>query len=95
MATPQDVQEESRRVRRAQFFVNLAASLIAQGNLTRSEAEALVAATRARVLELFPGAEETFEILYGRRFARLLNEFTRPDPPPREAARVIPFPSRS
>jgi hypothetical protein len=92
VATPRDVLEESRRVRRAQFIVNLAASLIAQGDLTRSEAQALVAAARGWVLELFPGREETFEILYGRRFARLLDECTRPDPPEQGPARIIPFP---
>ncbi len=93
MATPAEVQEESRRVRRAQFIVNLAASLIAQGDLTRSEAQALVAAARGRVLQLFPGREETFEILYGRRFARLVDACTRPDPPTGGPARIIPFPS--
>jgi hypothetical protein len=44
------------------------------------------------VLELFPGREETFEIVYARRFQRLVDEFTRPDS--RNEAVILPFPVR-
>jgi hypothetical protein len=46
-----------------------------QGRLTRAEAEDLVAAARRRVLELFPGKEETYELILAPRFARLMEEF--------------------
>lgn len=73
-----DIQEEDRRVRHVRLIVNFTAGVIMQGELTRAEAEALVSAARARILELFPGREDTYEVLYSRRFARLLDEFTHP-----------------
>ena len=60
--------------------------------MTRGEAESVVAFARDRILELFPGGDETFEIIYTARFRRLLDEFTRPDPERRGV--VLPFQPR-
>ncbi|MBI2834163.1 MAG: hypothetical protein HYX76_07020 [Acidobacteria bacterium] len=87
MPTEREVQEENRRLRYVRWIVNFTSSVIMQGGLTRAEGEELVASARARILDLFPGRDETYELLYARRFNRLLDEFTRPAP-----ARVIPFP---
>jgi len=80
------LQEERSRLRELRTVVDLTANVIAQGKLTRSEAEALVAATRRRVLAMFPDKEATYELVLAPRFARLVSEYTRP------AATVIPFP---
>lgn len=96
--TAEEVREESRRVRYVQFIVHLTSNVIMQGGMTRAEAEALVDAARARILDLFPGRDETYEVLYSRRFSRLLDEFTRPDPtavPSSPRGVVIPFPTRT
>lgn len=93
MATLEELRDEHRRVRRAQAIVALASNLIMQADLSRAEGEQVVAAVRARVLELFPGRDGTYEILYARRFLRLLDEFTRPLARS-ETARVISFPAR-
>jgi hypothetical protein len=85
-----DVREEFRRERQVQFIVGFTSNVIMQGNLTRGEGQALVDAARDRILELFPGREETYEILYSRRFARLLDDFTRRERP---GAEIIPFPA--
>jgi hypothetical protein len=61
---------------------------IAQGSLSRGEAEDLVAATRRRALRLFPDKGETFDLILAPRFARLVAEFTVAPRPP---ARVLPF----
>ena len=50
-----------------------------QSGLRRSEAQGLVELARQKVLELFPGREETFAIVYAHRFRRLVDEFARPD----------------
>jgi len=92
--TPEELRDEQRRVRRVQLIVAVASHLIMQERPTRAEGEAIVQAARARILELFPGREETYEILYARRFERLLNEFAREAAPPRGPARVLPFPGR-
>jgi hypothetical protein len=89
LVTAEDVRDEFRRARQVQFIVGFTSSVIMQGGLTRREAAALVDAARGRILELFPGREETYEILYSRRFARLLDDYTVPDPP---QAQIIPFP---
>lgn len=69
--------------------VDLTAAVLAQGRLSRPEAEDLVAATRRRALQLFPDKEGTYDLVLAPRFARLLNEFVGPAP---SAARVLPFP---
>jgi hypothetical protein len=79
--------DESRRARQLRTIVDLTSSVIAQGGLSRTEADALVAATRRRALELFPGREETFDLVLAPRFARLIREFADPPPPPN----VVPF----
>jgi len=83
-----DVAEENRRARQLRMIVDLASSVIVQGGLRRGEAEELVAATRRRALELFPGKEDTFDLILASRFARLIREFAAPNP----AANVLPFP---
>ena len=67
------------------MLVDLTANVIMQGRLTRGEAERLVEALRRKALELFPGKEETYELIYRPRFERLVNEFAR------GGARVLPF----
>ena len=75
-----DLAEENRRARQLRMIVDLASSVIVQGGIGRAEAEALVAATRRRALELFPGKEDTFDLILAPRFARLIREFVPPPP---------------
>jgi hypothetical protein len=82
--------EEARRARQLRMVVDLTANVIMQGRLARAEAEELVAAARRRALELFPGKEDTFELILAPRFARLVREFTAPAAP----SRVVPRPGR-
>jgi hypothetical protein len=82
-----DLAEEDRRARQLRLIVDLTSSVIVQGGIDRDEAEALVAATRRRALELFPGKEETFDLVLAPRFARLIHEFVGPARP----ANVVPF----
>ena len=66
MPTAHELLDEERRVR---HIVGFTSAMIMQGSVTRAEAVEIVAAARARILELFPGREQTYEILYHRRFA--------------------------
>ncbi len=74
--SPEALRDEQRRLRRVRFIVDFTAGVLMQSGLTRAEGEALVGAARERILELFPGREDTYEILYARRFARLLDSCT-------------------
>jgi len=87
----QALAEEARRLRLLRTAVDLTTSVLMQGQLSRSEAEELVAATRRQALELFPDKEGAYELILAPRFARLIEEFVALAPP---AARVLPFPPR-
>jgi hypothetical protein len=63
-----------------------------QSSMSRPDAERLVALVRERILTLFPGREQTYEVVYARRFRRLLDEFAVPSSTP--PAVVLPFPER-
>jgi hypothetical protein len=82
-----DRTEEDRRARQLRMIVDLTSNVIMQGGIDRKEAAALVAATRRRALELFPGKEDTFDLILAPRFARLIREFVAPALPPN----VLPF----
>jgi len=87
---PEAVADESRRADALRRTVDVASALLRQARLTREEAESVVAFTRARVLELFPGKEDVWELVLAPRFARIVEEFSVP-----ATARVLPFPGRS
>jgi hypothetical protein len=80
------IAEEQHRLRRLRGLVDFTAHVLAQARLTRAEGRALVTATRRRALELFPDKAGTFDLILAPRFARLIDEFSRP------SARVLRFP---
>jgi hypothetical protein len=90
MATPEQLADESRRARKVRQLVDIASSLIMQSNMTRREAETLVAHVREQILGLFPDGASTYELVYAPRFKRLIDEFTGT---PRSAM-VLRFPQR-
>jgi hypothetical protein len=81
-ATPEEIQDEERRSRRLRLVVDITCSVLMQSRLTREEAEDIVATARRCALELFPGKEETFDLILAPRFARLMDEFVGPRVPP-------------
>jgi hypothetical protein len=91
MASREELADEARRARKVRQIVDIATSLIMQSRMTRDEAEALAAFVRTRVLLLFPGREDTYELIYTPRFRRLIDEFAV-DPPVRQGV-VLRFPS--
>jgi len=68
------IAEETRRIRRLQLTVRLVMNVISQSNLPFEEATELVAATRRVALQLFPGKERTYDLLYKPRLQRLMIE---------------------
>jgi hypothetical protein len=73
-----DDDDEPRRLRLLRMVVDFTANVLAQGRMSRPEAEVLVAAARRRVLELFPDKAATYDLILAPRFARLLDEFAGP-----------------
>ena len=65
---------EEQRLKRLRRIMNFTAALLWQADLTLSEARKLVADARDRALELFPDKGEIFDLIYGSRFRRILEE---------------------
>lgn len=66
------IKEENKKIRNLRFMVNLSLSLIADGNLPREEAVEYFTRTKKYALNLFPGKEDAFELLYAPKFRRLI-----------------------
>jgi hypothetical protein len=71
--TQEQIDEESRRIRRLRILVRLTIESIAGGDLSAEEAAGMVAATRRVALEMFPGKERAFDLIYKPQFQRVMN----------------------
>ena len=69
-----EIREENKRIRRLRRLVDFSMALIAQSPMSLDEAHRIVQAIREQAMRLFPGKEETFELLYTPRFRRLIAE---------------------
>ena len=68
-------QEESRRLRRLQWMIGMVLSAIYQDpNLTVEQASELAANARNAALEMFPGKELAFDLLYRPRLQRAMRD---------------------
>ena len=72
--TEAEITEENRRIRHLRRLVDFSFALIAQSPMSPDEAQRVVQAVREQAIRLFPGKEETFELLYTPRFRRLIAE---------------------
>lgn len=75
--TQEQIDDESRRIRRLRILVQLTVESIAAGDLTPEEAAGMVAATRRIALEMFPGKERAFDLLYRPKFQRVMHQVYR------------------
>jgi hypothetical protein len=71
---PNALLAEEKKLRMLRRLVDLTTALLYQSDLTLDEARRLVAACRQRALDLFPDKGETYELIYGSRFQRILTE---------------------
>ncbi len=76
-ATQAEIDEESRRIRRLRILVRLTLETIAEGELSAEEAAGMIAATRRAALELFPGKERAFDLIYKPQFQRVMHAIYR------------------
>lgn len=67
-------REETRRIYRLRIACDMATQVIEQRQVTRAEAEELVDMLQNYATELFPDSGDTFQIVYGRRFQRVILE---------------------
>ena len=74
MFREEEITEENRRIRRLRFLVDFWLQLIMQADLSRDEAFEAVELVKSYACGLFPGKEETFELIYRPRFMRIIEE---------------------
>jgi hypothetical protein len=75
--TQEEIDDESRRIRRLRILVRLTVETIAEGGLTAEEASSMIAATRRVALEMFPGKEHAFDLIYRPQFQRVMHAIYR------------------
>jgi hypothetical protein len=69
------IELEDKMIRRLRFLVNLTFATIAQDDsLTLEQSWEHVLALKGAAVAMFPGKEDTFDLLYMPRFSRLLAE---------------------
>ena len=67
--------EEDKRMRLLRFVIDLnQAVLMQQADLTLREAFQIMRDTRQAALNLFPGKEDVYELIYAPRFRRIIRE---------------------
>ena len=73
--SPQELAEESRKIRRFQMVMNMVIQVIAQDpTVTVEQASEMVADTRRLALSMFPDKELAFNMIYWPRLQRLMRE---------------------
>jgi len=69
------IAQEHKMIRRLRFLVDLTYAVIAQDDsLSLDDAWEHVLALKGAAVAMFPGKEETFDLIYMPRFSRLLAE---------------------
>ncbi len=68
------LQLEDAKLQKLRGITNLTVALLYQADLTLADAQTLIAQTRSKALELFPDKGDTFDLIYGSRFRRILAE---------------------
>jgi len=73
-----EIREENRKIRYLRFLVDFSILSIQQDDLYFEEALERVEDVKRAACSLFPGKEETFELIYRPRFHRVIEERFRP-----------------
>jgi len=69
-----EIREENRKIRFLRYLVDFSLLSIQQDALTLEEVLRVVEDVKRAACNLFPGKEETFELIYRPRFNRVIQE---------------------
>jgi len=70
-----EIEDENKRLRRLQIMMSMVMQVISeQSDLSLEEASELVASSRRAALNLFPGKELAYDLIYKPRLQRLMRE---------------------
>ncbi|MEM7828630.1 MAG: hypothetical protein QW561_04750 [Candidatus Aenigmatarchaeota archaeon] len=68
------LKEEERKLKRLRTLVAIAINIIRQADLSIEDAYRIVEGVRREALKLFPEKGDTFDLIYGSRFKRVIME---------------------
>jgi len=74
MMDEKEIRDENRKIRYLRFLVDFSILSIQQDDLLLQEALERVEDVKRAACNLFPGKEETFELIYRPRFHRVIQE---------------------
>jgi len=74
MADQEALLAEEKKLRRLGRAMDVAVTLLWKVNLTLEEAQDVIHHAKRTALQLFPHKEDTFDLIYGPRFRRVLVE---------------------
>ena len=74
MVSPEEIQDEQKRMARVRLLVDLTSYRLRYAMMTRDESLETIEQVRDAILELCPDKEEVFELILRPRFMRLLDE---------------------
>ena len=74
MSGKEEIEEENSKIRYLRFLVDFSLNYIAQSDISAEEALNLVEKVKRQACILFPGKEDTFEIIYRPRFQRMIHQ---------------------
>ena len=69
-----EIQNENKKLKYIRFLVDLTSTVIRQETLSIPEALEMIHNTKKQILMLFPGKEETYNLIYKPRFERLIKK---------------------
>jgi len=74
MERDKEINEENRKIRYLRYLVDFSILSIQEGDLSFEEAMKVVEDAKQAACGLFPGKEETFELVYRPRFNRAIRQ---------------------
>jgi len=70
----EEIKLENKKMKTLRLLVDTACLRLSRENLTREESWELVERVKQWTVLLFPGKEETFDLIYRPRFRRIIEE---------------------
>jgi len=74
MPTQEEINHEDKNLRYFKRVIDLNMAVIAQTRMPIEEAHQIVASVKELAVRLFPEKGDVFDMVYGARFKRLINE---------------------
>ena len=74
MSLDPEIILENKKIKTLRLLVDSACMTLSRGNLNREESWEMVEKVKQWAMILFPGKEETFDLIYFPRFRRIIEE---------------------